>query len=310
MANIYTSVEQLIGKTPLVELVNIEKKYDLKAKLLAKVELFNPGGSAKDRVAKAMLDDAEERGILTKDSVIIEPTSGNTGIGLALMSVARGYRCIIVMPDTMSMERRMLMKAFGAELVLSEGAKGMPGAIAKAEELAKEIPHSFIPGQFENPANAKAHYDTTGPEIMQDTDGNVDIFVAGVGTGGTITGTGRYLKEQKPEVKVIAVEPASSAVLSGKPAGAHGLQGIGAGFIPGVLDTTVYDEIIPVTNEDAYVCGKMIGRTEGILVGISAGAALWAAVEVAKREENAGKNIVVLLPDTGERYLSTTMFED
>lgn len=310
MANIYTSVEELIGKTPLVELVNIEKKYDLKAKLLAKVELFNPGGSAKDRVAKAMLDDAEERGILTKDSVIIEPTSGNTGIGLALMSVARGYRCIIVMPDTMSMERRMLMKAFGAELVLSEGAKGMPGAIAKAEELAKEIPHSFIPGQFENPANAKAHYDTTGPEIMQDTDGNVDIFVAGVGTGGTITGTGRYLKEQKPEVKVIAVEPASSAVLSGKPAGAHGLQGIGAGFIPGVLDTTVYDEIIPVTNEDAYVCGKMIGRTEGILVGISAGAALWAAVEVAKREENAGKNIVVLLPDTGERYLSTTMFED
>ena len=310
MANIYTSVEQLIGKTPLVELVNIEKKYDLKAKLLAKVELFNPGGSAKDRVAKAMLDDAEERGILTKDSVIIEPTSGNTGIGLALMSVARGYRCIIVMPDTMSMERRMLMKAFGAELVLSEGAKGMPGAIAKAEELAKEIPHSFIPGQFENPANAKAHYDTTGPEIIQDTDGNVDIFVAGVGTGGTITGTGRYLKEQKPEVKVIAVEPANSAVLSGKPAGAHGLQGIGAGFIPGVLDTTVYDEIIPVTNEDAYACGKMIGRTEGILVGISAGAALWAAVEVAKREENAGKNIVVLLPDTGERYLSTTMFED
>ena len=310
MANIYTSVEQLIGKTPLVELVNIEKKYDLKAKLLAKVELFNPGGSAKDRVAKAMLDDAEERGILTKDSVIIEPTSGNTGIGLALMSVARGYRCIIVMPDTMSMERRMLMKAFGAELVLSEGAKGMPGAIAKAEELAKEIPHSFIPGQFENPANAKAHYDTTGPEIIQDMDGNVDIFVAGVGTGGTITGTGRYLKEQKPEVKVIAVEPANSAVLSGKPAGAHGLQGIGAGFIPGVLDTTVYDEIIPVTNEDAYACGKMIGRTEGILVGISAGAALWAAVEVAKREENAGKNIVVLLPDTGERYLSTTMFED
>lgn len=310
MANIYTSVEQLIGKTPLVELTNIEKKYDLKAKLLAKVELFNPGGSAKDRVAKAMLDDAEERGILTKDSVIIEPTSGNTGIGLALMSVARGYRCIIVMPDTMSMERRMLMKAFGAELVLSEGALGMTGAIAKAEELAKEIPHSFIPGQFENPANAKAHYDTTGPEIMQDTDGNVDIFVAGVGTGGTITGTGRYLKEQKPEVKVIAVEPASSAVLSGKPAGAHGLQGIGAGFIPGVLDTSIYDEIIPVSNEDAYATGKMIGRSEGILVGISAGAALWAAVEVAKREENAGKNIVVLLPDTGERYLSTTMFED
>ena len=310
MANIYTSVEQLIGKTPLLELTNIEKKYELKAKLLAKVEFMNPGGSAKDRVAKAMLDDAEERGILTKDSVIIEPTSGNTGIGLALMSVARGYRCIIVMPDTMSMERRMLMKAYGAELVLSEGAKGMAGAIAKAEELAKEIPHSFIPGQFENPANAKAHYDTTGPEIYADCDGEVDIFVAGVGTGGTITGTGRYLKERNPEVKVIAVEPASSAVLSGKPAGAHGLQGIGAGFIPGVLDTTVYDEIIPVTNEDAYACGKMIGRTEGILVGISAGAALWAAVEVAKREENAGKNIVVLLPDTGERYLSTTMFED
>ena len=310
MANIYTSVEQLIGKTPLLELTNIEKKYELKAKLLAKVEFMNPGGSAKDRVAKAMLDDAEERGILTKDSVIIEPTSGNTGIGLALMSVARGYRCIIVMPDTMSMERRMLMKAFGAELVLSEGALGMTGAIAKAEELAKEIPHSFNPGQFENPANAKAHYDTTGPEIMQDTDGNVDIFVAGVGTGGTITGTGRYLKERNPEVKVIAVEPASSAVLSGKPAGTHGLQGIGAGFIPGVLDTMVYDEIIPVTNEDAYACGKMIGRNEGILVGISAGAALYAAIEVAKREENAGKNIVVLLPDTGERYLSTTMFED
>ena len=310
MSNIYTSVEQLIGKTPLVELTNIEKKYDLKAKLLAKVELFNPGGSAKDRVAKAMLDDAEERGILTKDSVIIEPTSGNTGIGLALMSVARGYRCIIVMPDTMSMERRMLMKAYGAELVLSEGAQGMAGAIAKAEELAKEIPHSFIPGQFENPANAKAHYVTTGPEIYEDCDGNVDIFVAGVGTGGTITATGRYVKEQKPDVKIIAVEPASSAVLSGKPAGPHGLQGIGAGFIPGVLDTSVYDEIIPVTNEDAYAYGKMIGQTEGILVGISAGAALYAAVEVAKREENAGKNIVVLLPDTGERYLSTTMFED
>ena len=310
MANIYTSVEQLIGKTPLVELTHIEKKYDLKAKLLAKVELFNPGGSAKDRVAKAMLDDAEERGILTKDSVIIEPTSGNTGIGLALMSVARGYRCIIVMPDTMSMERRMLMKAYGAELVLSEGAKGMAGAIAKAEELAKEIPHSFIPGQFENPANAKAHYVTTGPEIYEDCDGNVDIFVAGVGTGGTITGTGRYLKERKNDVKIIAVEPASSAVLSGKPAGPHGLQGIGAVFIPGVLDTSIYDEIIPVSNEDAYATGKMIGRSEGILVGISAGAALYAAIEVAKREENAGKNIVVLLPDTGERYLSTTMFED
>ena len=310
MGNIYTSVEQLIGKTPLVELTNIEKKYDLKAKLLAKVEFFNPGGSVKDRVAKAMLDDAEEKGILTKDSVIIEPTSGNTGIGLALMSVARGYRCIIVMPDTMSMERRMLMKAYGAELVLTDGAKGMAGAIAKAEELAKEIPNSFIPGQFENPSNAKAHYLTTGPEIMKDTDGNVDIFVAGVGTGGTLTGTGRYLKEQKPEIKVVAVEPADSAVLSGKPAGPHGLQGIGAGFIPGVLDTTVYDEIIPVSNEEAYAFGKMIGRTEGILVGISAGAALFAAVELAKREENAGKNIVVLLPDTGDRYLSTTMFED
>ena len=310
MGNIYTSVEQLIGKTPLVELTKIEKKYDLKAKLLAKIEFLNPGGSVKDRVAKAMLDDAKERGILAKDSVIIEPTSGNTGIGLPLMSVARGYRCIIVMPDTMSMERRMLMKAYGAELVLTDGAKGMAGAIAKAEELAKEIPNSFIPGQFENPSNAKAHYLTTGPEIMKDTDGNVDIFVAGVGTGGTLTGTGRYLKEQKPEIKVVAVEPADSAVLSGKPAGPHGLQGIGAGFIPGVLDTTVYDEIIPVSNEDAYAFGKMIGRTEGILVGISAGAALFAAIELAKKEENAGKNIVVLLPDTGDRYLSTTMFED
>jgi len=310
MGNIYTSVEQLIGKTPLVELTKIEKKYDLKAKLLAKIEFLNPGGSVKDRVAKAMLDDAEEKGILNKDSVIIEPTSGNTGIGLALMSVARGYRCIIVMPDTMSMERRMLMKAYGAELVLTDGTKGMTGAIAKAEELAKEISNSFIPGQFENPSNAKAHYLTTGPEIMKDTDGNVDIFVAGVGTGGTLTGTGRYLKEQKPEVKVVAVEPADSAVLSGKPAGPHGLQGIGAGFIPGVLDTSVYDEIIPVSNEDAYAFGKMIGRTEGILVGISAGAALFAAIELAKKEENAGKNIVVLLPDTGDRYLSTTMFED
>ena len=310
MGNIYTSVEQLIGKTPLVELTNIEKKYDLKAKLLGKVEFFNPGGSVKDRVAKAMLDDAEERGILTKDSVIIEPTSGNTGIGLALMSVARGYRCIIVMPDTMSKERRMLMKAYGAELVLTEGAKGMAGAIAKAEELAKEIPHSFIPGQFENPANAKAHYLTTGPEIYEDTDGNVDIFVAGVGTGGTLTGTGRFLKEQKPSIKVVAVEPSTSAVLSGKPAGAHGLQGIGAGFIPGVLDTSIYDEIIPVTNEEAFGCGKMMGRTEGILIGISAGAALFAAIELAKKEENAGKNIVVLLPDTGDRYLSTTLFED
>lgn len=310
MGNIYTSVEQLIGKTPLVELTKIEKKYNLKAKLFAKVEFFNPGGSVKDRVAKAMLDDAEERGILTKDSVIIEPTSGNTGIGLALMSVAKGYRCIIVMPDSMSMERRMLMKAYGAELVLTEGAKGMTGAIAKAEELAKEIPHSFIPGQFDNPANAKAHYLTTGPEIMKDTDGNVDIFVAGVGTGGTLTGTGRYLKEQKPEIKVVAVEPESSAVLSGKPAAPHMLQGIGAGFIPAVLDTSVYDVIMPVSNEDAFATGKMIGRTEGILVGISAGAALFAAIELAKKEENTGKNIVVVLPDTGDRYLSTTLFED
>ena len=310
MGNIYTSVEQLIGKTPLVEFKNIEKKYDLKAKLFGKVEFFNPGGSVKDRVAKAMLDDAEERGILTKESVIIEPTSGNTGIGLALMSVARGYRCIIVMPDTMSMERRMLMKAYGAELVLTEGAKGMSGAIAKAEELAKEIPHSFIPGQFENPANAKAHFMTTGPEIYEDLDGNVDIFVAGVGTGGTLTGTGRYLKEQKADIKVVAVEPKDSAVLSGKPAGPHGLQGIGAGFIPGVLDTSIYDEIVCVSNEEAYAYGKMMGRTEGILVGISAGAALFAAIELAKKEENAGKNIVVLLPDTGDRYVSTTMFED
>lgn len=310
MANIYTSVEQLIGRTPLVELTHIEKKYELKAKLLAKVEFINPGGSVKDRVAKAMLDDAGERGILTKDSVIIEPTSGNTGIGLALMSVARGYRCIIVMPDTMSMERRMLMKAYGAELVLTDGSKGMAGAIAKAEELAKEIPHSFIPGQFENPANAKAHFLTTGPEIYEDSDGNVDIFVAGVGTGGTITGTGRFLKERIPGIKVVAVEPESSAVLSGKPAGAHGLQGIGAGFVPEVLDTSVYDEIIPVSNEDAFACGKMIGRTEGILVGISSGASLYAAIELAKKEENEGKNIVVLLPDTGDRYLSTTLFED
>lgn len=310
MGNIYTSVEQLIGKTPLVELTNIEKKYDLKAKLFAKVEFFNPGGSVKDRVAKAMLDDAKEKGILTSESIIIEPTSGNTGIGLALMAVARGYRCIIVMPDTMSMERRMLMKAYGAELVLTEGAKGMAGAIAKAEELAKEIPHSFIPGQFDNPANAKAHYLTTGPEIYGDMEGQVDIFVAGVGTGGTLTGTGRYLKEQKPDVKVVAVEPESSAVLSGKPAGSHMLQGIGAGFIPKVLDTSVYDEIMPVSNEDAFATGKMLGRTEGILVGISSGAALFAALELAKKEENAGKNIVVLLPDTGDRYLSTTLFED
>ena len=310
MGKIYTSVEQLIGKTPLVELTKIEKKYGLKAKLYAKVEFFNPGGSVKDRVAKMMLEEAEKEGILKKDSVIIEPTSGNTGIGLAVMSIAKGYRCIIVMPDTMSIERRMLMQAYGAELVLSEGSKGMAGAIARAEELAKEIPNSFIPGQFDNPANAKAHYMTTGPEIFEDLDGKVDAFVAGVGTGGTITGTGRYLKEQKAELKVIAVEPASSAVLSGKAAGAHMIQGIGAGFVPKVLDVSVCDEVVQVSNEDAYAYGKMIGRTEGILVGISAGAALFAAVEEAKKEENTGKNIVVLLPDTGERYLSTTLFAD
>ena len=310
MGKIYTSVEQLIGKTPLVELTKIEKKYGLKAKLYAKVEFFNPGGSVKDRVAKMMLEEAEKEGILKKDSVIIEPTSGNTGIGLAVMSIAKGYRCIIVMPDTMSIERRMLMQAYGAELVLSEGSKGMAGAIARAEELAKEIPNSFIPGQFDNPANAKAHYMTTGPEIFEDLDGKVDAFVAGVGTGGTITGTGRYLKEQKAELKVIAVEPTSSAVLSGKAAGAHMIQGIGAGFVPKVLDVSVCDEVVQVSNEDAYAYGKMIGRTEGILVGISAGAALFAAVEEAKKEENTGKNIVVLLPDTGERYLSTTLFAD
>ena len=301
----YNNILELIGNTPLLSL-----KESTGCNIFAKAEFLNPGGSIKDRIALNMLEDAEKKGLLKPGMTIIEPTSGNTGIGLALMSVARGYRCIIVMPDTMSMERRMLMKAYGAELVLTDGAKGMAGAIAKAEELAKEIPNSFIPGQFENPSNAKAHYLTTGPEIMKDTDGNVDIFVAGVGTGGTLTGTGRYLKEQKPEIKVVAVEPADSAVLSGKPAGPHGLQGIGAGFIPGVLDTTVYDEIIPVSNEDAYAFGKMIGRTEGILVGISAGAALFAAIELAKKEENAGKNIVVLLPDTGDRYLSTTMFED
>lgn len=310
MGNIYTSVEELIGKTPLVELTRIEKKYDLKAKLFAKIEFMNPGGSVKDRVAKAMIDDAKEKGILKKDSVIIEPTSGNTGIGLALMAVARGYRCIIVMPDTMSVERRMLMKAYGAELVLTDGSKGMAGAIIKAEELAKEIPNSFIPGQFENPANAMAHFQTTGPEIYEDMNGCVDILVAGVGTGGTLTGTGKFLKNKNPDVKVIAVEPENSAVLSGKPAGAHGLQGIGAGFIPKVLDTSVIDEIIAVSNEDAFACGKMLGRTEGVLVGISSGAALQAAIKVAQREENKGKNIVVILPDTGDRYLSTTLFAD
>ena len=308
MAHIYTSVDQLIGKTPLLELTNIEKAYGLKARLLAKLEYFNPAGSAKDRVAKAMLDDAEASGRLTPDSVIIEPTSGNTGIGLASVAAARGYRVIIVMPETMSVERRVLMKAYGAELVLTDGSKGMNGAIAKAEELAAEIPNSFIPGQFVNPANADAHRQTTGPEIFADTDGEVDCFVAGVGTGGTITGVGEYLTSQKPSVKVIAVEPASSPVLSGGNAGPHGLQGIGAGFIPAVLNTAIYDEVIPVTEADAYVAGRVIGQKEGVLVGISSGAALFAAIEVAKRSENERKTIVVLLPDTGDRYLSTPLF--
>ena len=310
MSNIYTSAEQLIGKTPLLELCQMEKAYGLQARILAKLEYLNPAGSAKDRVAKAMLDDAEARGILTPDSVIIEPTSGNTGIGLACVAASRGYRVIIVMPDTMSLERRQIMKAYGAELVLSDGSRGMTGAIETAELLAKENPGSFIPGQFVNPANAAAHYATTGPEIWQDTDGAVDIFVAGIGTGGTITGTGRYLKEKNPSVNIVGVEPAASAVLSGGPSGPHGLQGIGAGFIPEVLDTSVYDEIIPVTNEAAYAVGRELGRREGILAGISSGAALWAAVELAKRPENSGKNIVVLLPDTGDRYLSTPMFAD
>ena len=310
MSNIYTSADQLVGKTPLLELTHIEKKYNLKAKVLAKLEYFNPAGSVKDRIAKAMIDDAEKSGKLKEGSVIIEPTSGNTGIGLAAVAAARGYRIIIVMPETMSVERRQLMKAYGAELVLTEGAKGMKGAIAKAEELSKEIPNSFIPGQFVNPANPKAHFETTGPEIFQDTDGEVDIFVAGVGTGGTVTGVGRYLKSKKPQVKVVAVEPASSAVLSGKPSGAHKIQGIGAGFVPDVLDTGVYDEILPVENEDAFAFGKEIGRSEGVLVGISSGAALYAAVELAKREENAGKTIVALLPDTGDRYLSTALFAE
>ncbi|MBE6952640.1 MAG: cysteine synthase A [Ruminococcaceae bacterium] len=308
MAIIYTSADQLIGKTPLLELTNIEKAYGLKARLLAKLEYFNPAGSAKDRVAKAMLDDAEASGRLTPDSVIIEPTSGNTGIGLASVAAARGYRVIIVMPETMSVERRVLMKAYGAELVLTDGSKGMNGAIAKAEELAAEIPNSFIPGQFVNPANADAHRQTTGPEIFADTDGEVDCFVAGVGTGGTITGVGEYLKSKKPSVKVIAVEPASSPVLSGGNAGPHGLQGIGAGFIPAVLNTAIYDEVIPVTEADAYVAGRVIGQKEGVLVGISSGAALFAAIEVAKCSENEGKTIVVLLPDTGDRYLSTPLF--
>ena len=308
MAKIYTSADQLIGRTPLLELTHLEQEYGLKAKLYAKLEYFNPAGSVKDRVAKMMLDDAEKEGKLTKDSVIIEPTSGNTGIGLASVAAARGYRIIIVMPDTMSVERRQLMKAYGAELVLSEGAKGMKGAIAKANELAEEIPNSFIPGQFVNPSNPKAHYETTGPEIWEDTEGKVDYFVAGVGTGGTVTGVGKYLKEKNPAVKVVAVEPATSAVLSTGVAGAHKIQGIGAGFVPEILDTTIYDEIIPVANEDAFALGKKIGTSEGVLVGISSGAAVWAALEVAKRPENEGRNIVVLLPDTGERYLSTNLF--
>ena len=308
MSRIYTSADQLIGGTPLLELTHIEKFYGLNAKILAKLEYFNPAGSVKDRVAKAMIDDAEAKGILTSDSVIIEPTSGNTGIGLASVAAARGYRIIIVMPETMSVERRQIMKAYGAELVLSEGSKGMKGAIAKANELAKEIPNSFIPGQFVNPANPKAHFETTGPEIYRDTDGSVDIFVAGVGTGGTLTGVGRYLKEKKPDVKIVAVEPKNSAVLSTGVAGPHKIQGIGAGFVPDILDTKIYDEIIPVENEDAFRFGREIGKREGVLVGISSGAALWAAVELAKRPENAGKNIVVLLPDTGDRYLSTPLF--
>ena len=308
MANIYTAADQLIGKTPLLELTHIEKAYDLQAKILAKLEYFNPGGSVKDRVAKMMLDEAEETGQLKPGSVIIEPTSGNTGIGLCAVAAARGYRIIIVMPETMSMERRQLMKAYGAELVLTEGGKGMKGAIEKADELAKEIPDSFIPGQFVNPANPKAHRETTGPESYEDTDGKVDIFVAGVGTGGTVTGVGEYLKSKNPAVKVIAVEPASSAVLSAGTAGAHGIQGIGAGFVPEVLNTDIYDEIFPVSDEDAYAIGRLLGQREGVLVGISSGAAAFAAIEIAKRSENEGKNIVVLLPDTGDRYLSTPLF--
>ena len=310
MSNIYTSADQLIGHPPLLELTHIEKAHDLKAKLVAKLEYFNPAGSVKDRIAKAMIDDAEAKGLLKAGSVIIEPTSGNTGIGLASVAAARGYRIIIVMPETMSVERRQLMKAYGAELVLTEGVKGMKGAIAKADELAKEIPNSFVAGQFVNPANPKAHYETTGPEIWQDTDGKVDFFVAGVGTGGTITGVGKFLKEKNPAVKVVAVEPKTSAVLSTGIAGSHKIQGIGAGFVPDVLDTKIYDEIIPVDNDDAFAVGKEIGHREGVLVGISSGAALWAAIELAKRPENAGKTIVVLLPDTGDRYLSTPLFAD
>ena len=310
MANIYTSADQLIGKTPLLKLTHIEKEFDLKASVLAKLEYFNPAGSVKDRIAKAMIDEAEASGALKPDSVIIEPTSGNTGIGLAAVAAARGYRIIIVMPETMSVERRQLMKAYGAELILTDGTKGMKGAIAKAQELAEEIPNSFIPGQFVNPANPKAHREGTGPEIYEDTDGTVDIFVAGVGTGGTVTGVGEYLKGKNPAVKIVAVEPKDSAVLSTGVAGAHKIQGIGAGFVPDVLNTGVYDEIIPVTNEDAFATGKLIGKSEGVLVGISSGAAAWAAIELAKRPENEGKTIVVLLPDTGDRYLSTPLFAD
>ena len=310
MADIYTAADQLIGKTPLLELTHIEKEYGLKAKILAKLEYFNPAGSVKDRIAKGMIDDAEQKGLLKKGSVIIEPTSGNTGIGLASVAAARGYRIIIVMPETMSVERRQLMKAYGAELVLSPGDKGMKGAIAKAEELAKEIPNSFIPGQFVNPANPAVHKATTGPEIYEDTDGKVDFFVAGVGTGGTITGVGEYLKEKNPNVKVVAVEPKTSAVLSTGVAGPHKIQGIGAGFVPDVLNTKVYDEIIPVENEAAFETGRLIGRKEGVLVGLSSGAATFAAIEIAKRPENAGKTIVVLLPDTGDRYLSTPLFAE
>ena len=310
MSNIYTSADQLIGRTPLLELTHLEKKYGLKARILAKLEYLNPAGSVKDRIARAMIDDAEARGLLHEDSVIIEPTSGNTGIGLASVAAARGYRVIIVMPETMSVERRQLMKAYGAELVLTEGSKGMKGAIAKAEELAQEIPGSFVPGQFVNAANPKAHFDTTGPEIWQDTDGQVDWFVAGVGTGGTITGVGQYLKSRNAAVRVAAVEPKSSAVLSTGVAGAHKIQGIGAGFVPQVLDTRIYDEIIPVTNEDAFALGREIGRAEGVLVGISSGAAVWAALQIAQRPESAGKTIVVLLPDTGDRYLSTPLFAE
>ncbi|BCK77842.1 cysteine synthase [Vescimonas fastidiosa] len=310
MSKIFTSADQLIGKTPLLELVHIEKAQGLEAKVLGKLEYFNPAGSVKDRIAKAMIDDAEQKGLLKPGSVIIEPTSGNTGIGLASVAAARGYRIIIVMPETMSVERRQLMKAYGAELVLSEGAKGMKGAIAKADELAKEIPNSFIPGQFVNPANPAVHKATTGPEIWEDTDGKVDIFVAGVGTGGTVTGIGEYLKSRNPHVKVVAVEPAASPVLSKGVSGSHKIQGIGAGFVPDVLDTKVYDEIIPVENDDAFATGKLIGKKEGVLVGISSGAAVWAAIQLAKRPENKGKTIVALLPDTGDRYLSTPLFAD